>query len=160
MAEERPSMSWSRMSAASKVLLIGSVLLFIDLFLPWYKASVGGLSATASGWHGPLGVLVGILVIVIIVMEALILLDMPVNVGTPVMRNQIEAGIALAVLVLTILHFLLKPSSGFALVHVGWEIWAWIGLILGIVIGYGGWLRWQEAKVTTPPPATGGGYAS
>ena len=37
---DQPSMSWSRMSTASKILLISSVLLFIDLFLAWQKRCI------------------------------------------------------------------------------------------------------------------------
>jgi len=151
MAEERPTMSWSRMSAASKILLIASVLLFIDLFLAWQKVCILGFCGTASGWHG-WGILVGILVIVIIVMEVLILASVPVNVGTDTMRNQVEAGIAWAVLVFTLIKFFVDNE---------FRKWpAWVGLVLAIIIAYGGWMRWQESKVTTPPPATGGGYAS
>ena len=47
-------------------------------------------------------------------------------------------------------------------------IFAWIGLILALVIGYGGWMRWQEHQAsgggmggsstggTAPPPMPGG----
>src|SRR5437899_7373908 len=97
-------MSWSRMSTASKILLISSVLLFIDLFLAWQKVCILGFCGTASGWHG-WGILVGILLIVIIVMEVLALVNVPVNVGTPQMRLQIEAGIALGVFVFTLIKF-------------------------------------------------------
>ena len=150
---ERPSMGWNTMTTATKILLIGGLLFFIDLFLPWYSCSLAGTigCGTASGWHGALGVLVGIIIILILVMEVLIVLGVPVNVGTPAMRNQIEGVLAMVLLVLTFLHVLLKPSAP-SIVHVGWEIWAWIGLILSAVIAYGGYMRWQEAKVTTPPP--------
>ena len=98
--------------------------------------------------------------ILILVMEVLVVLGVPVNMGTPAMRNQIEGVLAMVLLVLTFLHVLLKPSAP-SIVHVGWEIWAWIGLILSAVIAYGGYMRWQEAKVTTPPPTTpGGGFAT
>jgi lysylphosphatidylglycerol synthetase-like protein (DUF2156 family) len=30
---------------------------------------------------------------------------------------------------------------------------AWIGLILGLVLAYGAYVRYNESRVTTPPPA-------
>ena len=96
-------------------------------------------------------------------MEAVVIAGIEVNMGTASMRNMIEGGAAGLLLLLTILHFFFKPGgSAFFAVHIGWGIWAWIGLILAVVIAYGGFMRWQEAAVTTPappPPAAGGGYA-
>jgi hypothetical protein len=159
---ERPSMnvSWNTMSTATKILLVGGLLFFIDLFLTWYTCSLGPVSGgCASGWHGILGVLVGLLVILILVMEAITLFNVSVTMGTPQMRNQVEGGAAILLFVLAVLHFLLKPSGG-GIIHVGWGYGAFIGLILAIAIGYGGWMRWQEGSVTTPPPAPGGGFAA
>jgi hypothetical protein len=47
-------------------------------------------------------------------------------------------------------------------------IFAWIGLILALAIGYGGWMRWQEHQAgagatgggAMPPPPGGGGFTS
>jgi hypothetical protein len=148
---ERPSVSWSSLSTASKILLISGVLLFIDLFLAWQKVCFLSVCGSASGWHG-WGILVGILLIVIIVMEVLTLASVPVNVGTTTMRNQVEAGLAGGVLLFTIIKFFVDNE---------FRKWpAWVGLLLAIIVAYGGWMRWQESKVTTPPPTTGGGYAS
>jgi hypothetical protein len=148
---ERPSMSWSRVSTASKILLIAGVLYFIDLFLAWQKACFLNICGTASGWHG-WGIVNGILVIIIIVMEVLVLANVDVNTGTPEMRFKVEAGLAWGVLLFTIIKFFVDNEAR------SWP--AWVGLILAVIIGYGGWMRWQEASVTTPPPTPGGGYAS
>ena len=49
---------------------------------------------------------------------------------------------------LTILHVFIKPGTGgIPFLHVGWEPWAWIGLIISIAVAYGGYMRWQEASV-------------
>ena len=157
---ERPSVSWNTMSTATKILLIAGLLFFIDLFLTWYNCSLGPVSAgCASGWNGALGVLCGLIVIFILVMEVLTVLAVPVNVGTPQMRNQVEGILAMVLFVLALLHFLIKPS-GAGIVHVSWAFGAFIGLILAAVIAYGGYMRWQESKVSTPPPAPGGGFAA
>jgi hypothetical protein len=68
------------------------------------------------------------------------------------MRFKVEAGLAWGVLLFTIIKFFVDNEAR------SWP--AWVGLVLAIIIGYGGWMRWQEAKVTTPPPTMGGGYAS
>jgi len=149
---ERPSVSWSTMSTASKILLIAGGLFFIDLFLAWQHVCFAGICGSASGWHG-WGVLAGILVIVILVMEVLLLLSVPVNVGTPQMRLQIEAGLTGAVLLFTLIKFFVDSEFR------SWP--AYVGLILAVVIVYGGYMRWQESKVSTPPPSPpGGGFAA
>jgi len=141
----------SRMTTASKILLGGGVLYFIDLFLQWNRvcfefAGISAACAGVSGWHG-LGVINGILVLLIIAMEVVILANVQVNVGTPTMRSQIDAGIAWAILVVTLLKVLLFDND-----FISWP--AWVGIVLAVVIGYGGWRRWQEAQVA-PPPAGG-----
>jgi hypothetical protein len=138
----------SKMSTASKILLGAGVLYFIDLFLQWQRACVLSFCAGVTGWHG-LGILNGVLVLLIIVMEVLLLAGVNVEVGTPMMRMQIEAGLAFGVLLFTILKLIVDND------FLSWP--AWIGLILALVIGYGGWMRWQEhqAGASTAPPAGG-----
>lgn len=129
----------SKMSTASKILLGGSILYFIDLILKWNKVCFGPICAGVSGWHG-IGFLSGLIVIVIIAMEVMTLAGMKVEMGTPQMRSTVEAGLAGALLVLTLLKILVDSE------FLSWP--AWLGIVLAIVIAYGGWMRWQEAKVT------------
>ncbi len=130
----------SKMSTASKILLGGGILYFIDLILQWNRACVLGFCAGVSGWHG-LGILNGIFVILIIAMEVIMIAGVNVDVGTPTMRAQIEAGLAGAILLFTILKVLLVDND-----FLSWP--AWVGLVLAVVLAYGGWMRWQEANVT------------
>jgi hypothetical protein len=74
----------------------------------------------------------------------------------------VSAGLAGGILVFTILKVI--TDSEFI------AIFAWIGLVLALAIGYGGWMRWQEHQAgmgtggggaMPPPPAgTGGGFTS
>ena len=58
-------------------------------------------------------------------------------------RALISAGLAALIVLFTILKILVDSESIY--------LFAWIGLILALVIGYGGWMRWQEHQ------ASGGG---
>src|SRR5437588_6058044 len=161
---QRPSFDMGRLSTATKILAGAGLLYFIDLFLPWQHACVslgpfGKACGSVSGCRG-VGIINGILVILILVMESLIIAGVQVDVGTPAMRNQVEAGLAGGVLLFTIIKVLVNHQSIY--------IWSWIGIVLALIIAYGGYMRWQEASMApsapppaTPPPTTpppGGGY--
>src|SRR5205823_4855667 len=143
---QRPSFDLSRLSTATKILLGAGLLYFIDLFLPWQHQCVslgvlGKVCGSASGWHG-IGVLNGIIAIAILVMEVLVVANVRVDVGTPQMRNQVEAALAGGLLVFTIIKVIVDHSHLY--------IWAFIGLALALIVAYGGYMRWQEASVTVP----------
>jgi hypothetical protein len=137
-----------RVSTGSKILLITGLLLFIDLFLPWQRVCIdfggfGGGCASVSGFSG-LGILVAILLIGLLVWEGMLIAGVNVNMGTtsPAMISAIIAG---AAALFTIILFLTRLQAiGFG---------AWIGLILALVLAYGAYVRFNESKVTTPPPA-------
>ena len=116
------------LSRSSQLLLGAGLLLFIFLFLDWQQYHGFG----RSGWHG-WGVLVGILVIALVAWEAAQVFA--VKVELPVKPALLSAGLAAAVLLFTVIKFLVDNEVR----H--WP--AWIGLILGIVIGIGGFLRWS-----------------
>jgi hypothetical protein len=133
------------MSRSSQLLLGAGLLLFIFLFLDWQKA--GGVGV--GGWNDR-GAAAGSVLVVLLVWEALQVLGMKVS-ELGVKPATISAGLAALVLVCTIIKFLVEDTAR----H--WP--AWIGLILAIAIGLGGFLRWQgdaakELQVArTPPPA-------
>jgi CDP-diglyceride synthetase len=151
----------SKMSTATKILLGAGILYLIDLFLPWQKAcvEVPGLPSpclSVSGASG-IGVLNLLLVIALLAWEGMALAN--VNVQAP--RALISAALAGGIVVFTVLKILVDMEAIY--------IFAWIGLLLAIAIGYGGWMRWQEHQAgagaaggTVPPPAnpTGGGFTS
>jgi hypothetical protein len=143
-------MDLARLSTASKILLGAGVLLFIDLFLKWQQICVGAgafhVCGSRSGWHG-VGIVVGLLTIALIVWEAIRL----ANVEIPdfgVAPALVSAALAAGVLVFTIIKFLADNESR----H--WP--AWLGLLLAIIIGVGGWLRWQERDADVVGARPGG----
>jgi hypothetical protein len=135
------------MSRSSQLLLGAGLLLFIFLFFDWQQACAGPFCVGRTGWHG-WGVLVGILVIALLAWEAIQILA--VKVELPIKPAMLSAGLAAAVLLFTLIKFLVDDTAR----H--WP--AWIGLILAIVIGFGGFLRWsgdapKEMSVSRTPPA-------
>ena len=153
----------SKMSTAHKILLGAGVLYIIDVFLPWQRVCIDlgidlpGASgcASASGASG-IGVLNLLLAIALVVWEGMDL----ANVDIKAPRALISAGLAGAIVLFTILKIIVDFDEIY--------IFAWIGLILALVIGYGGWMRWQEHQAsgggmggssaggTAPPPMPGG----
>ncbi len=142
------------MSRSSQLLLGAGLLLFIFLFFDWQQVCVsgGGFSAcgSRSGWHG-WGVAVGLFTIALIAWEVLQILA--VKIELPIKAVLLSTGLAAAVLLFTVIKFLVDNEAR----H--WP--AWIGLILAIVIGVGGFLRWsgdapKEMEINrnpTPPAA-------
>ena len=145
----------SKLSTASKILLGAGALYLIDLLLAWQRVCFVGQCVTASGIEG-IGVLNLLLVIALLVWEGLALANMEINAP----RALISAGLAAGILLFTILKIIVDNDSIY--------IFAWIGLLLALAIGYGGWMRWQEhqAGATTggttmgPPPSDTGGFTS
>ena len=147
---------WRGLSTGRQVLLAAGLLLFIDLFLDWQQVCAsfgpaGSVCGSRSGWHG-IGILVGLLTIALLAWEAIGALN--IDLGDAVRAlpaNLISAALAAAVTLFVVIEFLTHNEAR----H--WP--AWIGLILGIVIAIGGWLRFSEGTTTapsasTPPPTT------
>jgi hypothetical protein len=139
----------SKVSTAGRILLIAGVLYLIDLFLPWQRVCIDlgvdlpGGCASASGASG-IGVLNLLLVLALLVWEGLALSTVEINAP----KALVSAGLAAAIVVFTILKILVDNESIY--------LWAWIGLILALVIGYGGWMRWQEHQATGGTTSMGG----
>jgi hypothetical protein len=143
---------WSKMSTASRILIVAGALYIIDLLLPWQTFDHGG---SLSGAHG-IGVLNLLLAIALVAWEVMAVAGVEINAP----RSLISAALAGGIVLFTILKIIVDSED--------MAIFAWIGLILAIVIGYGGWMRWQEHQAsgggmggsstggTAPPPMPGG----
>lgn len=147
----------SKMSTASRILIIAGVLYIIDLFLAWQSVDLGPVlgSVTANGVSG-IGVLNLLLAIALVAWEVMAVAGVEINAP----RSLISAALAGGIVLFTILKIIVDSES------IG--IFAWIGLVLALVIGYGGWMRWQEHQAGgggmgssstggTAPPQTPGG---
>lgn len=117
-----------------QLMLVGGVLLLIDTFLHWqsYSASIGTVSVSASrnAWHG-WGVLVGLLTILLLVW--LVARLAAADIKLPV--SDTLAGAVLGTLIVLFTLIKVLADNEFR------TTWAWIGLVLAVVIALGAWLQ-------------------
>jgi hypothetical protein len=129
------------LSLAHRILLGCSAALFIVMFFMWQGVSIGGATFGVSGWHGFVGVVLGLLTIALLVWEVLLLVgertaDLRRMVSVP--EKLVSAGLAAAVLVFAVLKFLTANEA---------RRWPeWVGLVLALGIGYGGWLVYSQEE--------------
>src|SRR5262245_36715657 len=133
---------FNALGRGAQIMLIGAVLLLIDLFLPWQDFDVGGIAdelgvdASFSGWRGFSGVLLGLLTIVMLAW--LIVRLASVNVPLPVSTAMTGALLGVLILIFAIIKIL-------TILGDEQTIWAWIGLLLAILIAVGSFQVVQEA---------------
>jgi hypothetical protein len=116
----------------------GAVLL-ADLFLSWQQAcfdtGAGSVCAARSGWHG-IGVLAGLLAIALVAWEVLRTTGRAPAV--PTSPQVVSAALALATAAVGVITFLSHDEAR----H--WP--AWLGLLLVLLIAFGGWQRRRDAR--------------
>ena len=118
-----------------KILLGAGAVLLIASFLPWYKVSLGGFSASASGWH-QLGTIAWLLLIVTLVFEGARLAKVaPVGERQ---GDQIATGLGAATILFGIIFVIQRISDG----HFG--IGFYLGVIALIAFAYGVFLLFQS----------------
>ena len=164
--EKQPSASFdiATVTMASKIIFIGGVLLLIDSFLAWQKVCVSDIVGTTTGipnycakanaWGGSggfAGMLMGLLLIVLLIWEAVQISNLQMDLKIGVTPSKGTAYLGWAVVAFGLLKFVMVVGNEAAL-------GAWIGLVLLIVIAYGAWMRFQEPENAGPAaPAAGGG---
>lgn len=159
MDQPKQGFDMSKMSMASKIVLGGGILLLIDSFLQWQRVCfdlgpLGSQCAGAGGWSGDggfAGVIMGLLLIVMLVWEGIQVAGVPVNLSIGVSPSKLTAYLGFGAAAFGILKFILAVTNN-------GSIFAWVGLVLIIVVAYGSWMKFQEpATAPSPPPAPGGG---
>jgi hypothetical protein len=132
---------FNALGRGAQLMLIGGVLLFIDLFLPWQDFDVGGLAdelgvdATFSGWRG-IGFVLGLLTIVLLAW--LIVRIASVNIPLPVSTAMTGALLGTLILIFAIIKLLTILGDEAT-------IWAWVGVALAVLIAVGAFMTVQEA---------------
>jgi uncharacterized membrane protein YeaQ/YmgE (transglycosylase-associated protein family) len=157
-------MDLSRLSTATKAITGAAILLFIVSFFSWATASGGGYSVSQSGWHGFIGILFGLSLVLLIAWQVLKILGVALP-ELPLADRQIELGVIGAVVVLTVLKVLTTSDVSVGGVSVGHRVW-WVqilALLLAAAIAWGGWQRMQgaeDAPAAAAPATTGGSFAA
>jgi hypothetical protein len=145
------------MSLASKLTMGGGILLLIDSFLPWQQAcadlgelGLGNFCVKRNAWGGDAafaGIIMGLLILVLIAFEVAGMMNANINMSVPM--SKLLSYIGFGVAVFAIIKFLFSAFNHGAL-------FAWVGLVLALVIAYGSWLHFQEPVASaSPPPAPG-----
>jgi hypothetical protein len=115
-----------------QLMAVGALLLLIDLFLPWQDVED---VISFSGWRG-IGVIVGILTIILLAWVIVRLAS--VNIPLPVSTAMTAALLGTLLLIFTVIKFL-------TILGDYQTIWAWLGLVLAIVVAVGSFRTVQEA---------------
>ncbi len=148
---QRQTFELSNLRSADRILLVSSLLLVIDSFLPWQHRCVAGLCAgTSSAWGGTagfLGILMGVCVLALLVYVVAGAAGAVGGLGSIGVR--IGTLIAGGVVFFGLLKFLVSVFDHGA-------PFAWFGFVLLIVIAYGAYMRTQEPDMNRGvPPARG-----
>ncbi len=129
-----------------RILLGCAAALFIVMFFTWQGVSILGTTVGVSGWHGFNGVLLGLLTIALLAWEILLLVgeraaDVRGRISVP--EKLVSAGLAGAVLVIGVLKFLTASQL---------RRWPeWLGLVLALAVGFGGWLVYSQEEHAGEP---------
>ena len=126
-------MDIKQLTHGAKVVLGATIAFLIVSVFHWQEVTFLNISAGVNMWHG-WGVLAGLLAIAIIVWEGLRLANLKIEIGlTPAM---VTAALAILLLVFTVLKFLVSNEAR--------TFWAWLGLLLAIVVCAGAWLNMKQ----------------
>lgn len=147
-------MDLSKLTMGEKVIGAAGVVLLIDLlFLPWHKIDLGIVSVSRSGIESPnsfwgiLALLVAIAMVVVVVVTRFTTTKLP-DLPVPLGQAMFFAGIALAALL--VIKLIVETSFlGFG---------AYLGILLGGAMAYGGFLYRKEAgDAPAAPPLSSEG---
>lgn len=133
--------------AASKLLVIAGALYIVNVFAPWQRLCLADVGCASQSGLSGFGALNLILAIGLVAWEGLGLAGIEIEGPRPL----VSAALAGALLVFTILKVLADLDHIF--------VFAGVGLVLALVIGYGGWQRWREyaaGRAGAAPPEGGG----
>lgn len=150
---------FKKLSKGEQMFLGSAAILFVTAWLKlWAKVEVPGITVRGNAWesYGALGklmVLLALAGIVIAVLRAMRTVDIPV-VAFPAVGG--------AVLLLLLIMLLTGPegsgATGFGGIEISRGLFLFVGLVLGAVMAYGGYLIMQAGETapstspTAPPP--------
>jgi hypothetical protein len=125
----------SELSHGAKIVLGAAIAFLIVSIFNWQEIDLGPLgSAGVSMWNG-VGWIAGLIAIVLIVWQVVRLANINFEVG--VTPSMITAALAVLLVLFTVIKFFADNEFR--------TFWAWLGLILSIVVLIGAWLNMQAA---------------
>jgi hypothetical protein len=122
-----------------QLILGAGVLLLIDTFLDWQQVSVFGTSAGNTAWHGFLGIVMCLALVVLLVWTIARAFEIALPVDVP--DGLTSLGLSVLIFVFALLKALTDD-------FVHWPAWA--GVVLAAVMVYGGWLVFSASGETMP----------
>ena len=137
----------AELSHGAKVVLGAAIAFLLFSFFSWFKytgpgadqiEAVGG-DIGVTMWHG-VGWIAGLLAIALIVWQAIRLANIKFEIG--VTPSMVTAALAVLMLIFTVIRFIDKPGNGD---FVGRTFWAWLCLVLAVVVVVGAWMNMQAA---------------
>ncbi len=137
----------AELSHGAKVVLGAAIAFLLFSFFSWFKytgpgadqiEAVGG-DIGVTMWHG-VGWIAGLLAIALIVWQAIRLANIQFEIG--VTPSMVTAALAVLMLIFTVIRFIDKPGNGD---FVGRTFWAWLCLVLAVVVVVGAWMNMQAA---------------
>ena len=135
---EQSVFDMSNLSSANRILLVSSILLLIDSFLPWQQHCVAGVCTGTNAWAGPAGFLGAFMALSALGLLVYILSSILGATSVLGAREvQVATWLAGAAVVFGVLRFLVALFNRPAL-------FAWFGLILLVAVAYGAYMRTQE----------------
>ena len=140
------------LSQGAKIVLGAAIAFLIVSFFNWQEVDLGPIGeAGVSMWDG-IGWIAGLLAIALIVWQVIRLANVNVELG--VTPSMITAALAVLLVVFTVIKFLADNEFR--------TFWAWLGLVLALVVAVGAWLNMQAAgeSVADVMSRFGGGSAT
>lgn len=146
------------------MVAVASIAYFVCLFLPWTKSTFNTPSgmpvyipASLNGWGGA-GVAAGIFAFILFLWVGLRLarIALPVADHYRSLIAAVLGGLVFLFGLLRILTNLSLLTSHVSLVLYVYGLFAWLGLLLAILVLYGSWGEWQSWQVAQQAMPSGG----
>lgn len=132
-------MDISKLSTGSKLVLGGGIVLLVVSFFSWFEVGDVGV---ASMWEG-IGFVAGLALLALLAWEVAQLAGVKLELG--VSPTLVSAALAVLMGVFVVLRFIITPGPGIVDDVVDRTIWAWVGLLLALVVVAGAVLGMQAA---------------
>ena len=147
-------MDLSRLRTGERIAAGAAVLLFIDMFLHWYKADIGNvipgvrdlgvsvpLTAHASAWQAFSILDIYLLIVILVALGMAFLSATQRSVALPVAASVILTVLAAIATFIVFMRLVDQPGPD-KIIDI--ELFAWVGFILCAAITYGGWRSMRD----------------